>query len=208
MSIMKAKYVLTFFSFVTICFIYHGQVLAQKADMVLTNGKIFTSDTTRLHVQAIAIKGNKIIAIGTNEAVNKLALAKTNRIDLKGKTVVPVFNDAHDHLAWLIASGKFFYSAFSVPGLSRKDVINSISRLVKLASPGQWVQGTIGLFIFNDPSVRRQLLDSLAPHNPLVLYVMWGHGMVINSAALKSVHIPDTGPNPLAGWYERNPGTN
>src|SRR6266496_2791375 len=73
-------------------------MLAQKADIILTNGKIFTADMIHLYVQALAIKGNKIIATGADEKIKKLAGDKTQIIDLEGKTVVPGFNDAHAHV--------------------------------------------------------------------------------------------------------------
>src|SRR5436189_2724065 len=73
------------------------RMLAQKADIILTNGKIFTADTAHLYVQALAIKGNKIIAAGADEAIKKFVSDKTQSIDLEG-TVVPGFNDAHDHV--------------------------------------------------------------------------------------------------------------
>ena len=179
----------------------------QQPDFILINGKIFTSDTSQLYVSALAIKGNKILAIGTNETIEKLASSKTKKIDLAGKTVVPGFNDAHDHLAWLIPIGKYFITPFSVPGLSKEAVIDSLSRLVKQAAPGQWVFGTIGLTILNDTSVRRRLLDSIAPNNPVMLAIEWGHGMVLNSKALRVCNITDTAPDPLSGWYERKGGT-
>lgn len=183
-------------------------VSAQSADIILTNGKIFTSDASQLFVQALAIKGNKIMAVGTAAVIEKLASNKTKRIDLRGKTVVPGFNDAHDHLGWLAPIGQSFFTAFSRTGLSKALVVDSLTRLVKQASPGQWIQGTIGLTVFNDSSIRRRLLDSIALDNPVVLEVMWGHGMIVNSKALKAVDISDTATNPLSGWYERTPGTN
>lgn len=70
---------------------------AQQADLIPTNGEIFTSDDKQLYVQALGIRGNKILATGSNAAIAKLATSKTKRIDLKGKVVVPGFNDAHDH---------------------------------------------------------------------------------------------------------------
>jgi predicted amidohydrolase YtcJ len=181
---------------------------AQKADIILQNGKIFTSDSNRLYVEALAIKGNKILAVGSTASMKKFASKKTKTIDLKGKTVVPGFNDAHDHLGWLIPIGQSYFTEFSVPGLSKEAVIDSLMRLVKRASPGQWIFGTIGLTVFNDPSVRRNLLDSISPNNPLVLQIMWGHGIIANSMALKRVNISDTAPDPLSGWYEREPGSN
>ncbi|HVG14397.1 MAG TPA: amidohydrolase family protein [Chitinophagaceae bacterium] len=201
---MKRKLWLLLFAF-SISFL--TKTAAQSADLILTNGKVFTSDTSKPFVQALAIKGNKIMAVGTNTAVAKLASAKTKKIDLKGKTVVPGFNDAHDHLGWLAPVGKSFFTEFSVQGPSKDAVIDSLTRLVKQASPNQWIQGTIGLIAFNDTSIRRRLLDSIAPNNPVALQIMWGHGMIVNSKALNAVNISDTASDPLSGWYERTAGS-
>ncbi len=69
----------------------NATVSAQTADIILTNGKVFTSDSSQLYVQALAIKNNKILAIGTNHEIEKLASDKTKQIDVKGKTVVDGF---------------------------------------------------------------------------------------------------------------------
>lgn len=187
--------------------VLHVKSFSQQPDLILINGKIFTSDTTQRYVQALAIKGNKIIAVGSNVFIEKTASSKTKRIDLAGKTVVPGFNDAHDHLAWPSPITQSFITEFAVPGPTKKEVIDSLSRLVKRASPGQWIQGTIGLTVFNDTNFRRKLLDSISPNNPVALNIMWGHGMIINSKALKAIKVTDTDADPLGGWYERTPGT-
>jgi predicted amidohydrolase YtcJ len=192
---------------ILLLFLKHASSFAQSADIIFTNGKIFTSDTAQLYVQALAIKGNNILSVGSNAFIEKFASAKTKKIDLKGKTVVPGFNDAHDHLGWLIPVGQFFFTEFSVPGLTKDAVIDSLARLVKKATPNQWIQGTIGVTVFNDTSIRRRLLDSIAPNNPVTLQIMWGHGMIVNSKALKKINIFDTAVDPLSGWYERIPGT-
>jgi predicted amidohydrolase YtcJ len=74
-------------------------VFGQKipADLVLLNGNVFTSDTSNPTAKAIAIKSERILAVGSNEEIKKLADAKTRLIDLGGRTVVPGFNDAHFH---------------------------------------------------------------------------------------------------------------
>lgn len=196
-----------FLLLVLIFLLQQTKSVAQKADIILFNGKIFTSDTSKLFVEALAIKGNKILATGNNQAIKNLSTAKTKKIDLKGKTVVPGFNDAHDHLGWLIPTGKSFITEFSVPGISKTAVIDSLSKLVKTASPGQWVYGTIGLNVLKDTSIRRRLLDSIVPQNPVMLAIIWGHGMVLNSKALKLINVSDYSPDPLGGWYERMPKT-
>ncbi|MEO6868589.1 MAG: amidohydrolase family protein, partial [Ginsengibacter sp.] len=169
----KVKYFLIFLILTGITI--HFNASAQSADIILTNGKIFTSDTSKLYVQALAIKKNKILAVGNNHDIEKLASAKTKKIDLKGKTVVPGFNDAHDHLGFLIPVGQSYITEFSVPGPSKQILIDTLLRLVKKATPHQWIQATIGLTVFNDPGIRRQYLDSIAPNNPLALLIMWGH---------------------------------
>ena len=207
-SIMKKTYRKTLLVILFLFLLNHPKGFSQKANLILFNGKIFTSDTTRLYVSAIAINGNKILATGSNEFIVKYATPKTKRIDLKGKTVVPGFNDAHDHLGWLIPTGKSFITPFSVPGLSKNAVIDSVSRLVKEASQGQWIYGTIGLTVFNDTTVRRRLLDSLSDRNPIMLLIEWGHGMILNSKALQAINVSNTAHDPLGGWYERKQGTN
>lgn len=201
----KVKYFLIFLILTGITI--HFNASAQSADIILTNGKIFTSDTSKLYVQALAIKKNKILAVGNNHDIEKLASAKTKKIDLKGKTVVPGFNDAHDHLGFLIPVGQSYITEFSVPGPSKQILIDTLLRLINKATPHQWIQATIGLTVFNDPGIRRQYLDSIAPNNPLALLIMWGHGMILNSKALQAVGISDTATDPLSGWYERKAGT-
>lgn len=189
-----------------ICGFIQQQSFGQQADMILTDGKIFTSESSRLYVEAIAIKGNKIIAIGKNAEVEKLAGNTTKKIDLNGKTVVPGFNNAHDHLGWAISLGNFFNAEFSVPGPDKKSVIDSVARLAKSAKPGEWISGLIGLTIYYDTEMRKTL-DSLSPNNPVQLQVMWGHGVVLNSLAMKVLNIAENEPDPLGGWYKRKDGS-
>ena len=72
--------------------------VAQSPDLILTNGKIFTSDTTQLHAEALAIKAGRITASGTTNVIKRLATKNTKHLNLNGMLVVPGFNDAHNHL--------------------------------------------------------------------------------------------------------------
>ena len=67
-------------------------------DMILFNGKIFTVNTAQPWAQALAIRGERIIAVGDNAAITGQAGPSTRRLDLGGRTVVPGFNDAHQHV--------------------------------------------------------------------------------------------------------------
>jgi len=179
----------------------------QQADLILFNGKIFTSDTARLYVHALAIKGNTILATGEDRQVMGYAGKTTRLIDLQGRTVVPGFNDAHDHLGWLAPGPRTYLTEFSIPGPSKAAVRDSLAKYRRNARPGQWLSGTIGLAVFLDSTARREWLDSLAPDNPVALQLSWGHGTLINSKALSMLAIADTAPDPLSGWYERAPAT-
>jgi predicted amidohydrolase YtcJ len=193
------KYILLF----AILIIAKQQSSAQ-ADIILVNGKIFTSDTAQLYVQALAIKGNKILAIGSNTDIETLVSGHTKRIDLDGKTVVPGFNDAHDHAGWGAPIGKsFLYTEMNPVGLSKAAVLDSVARLVKLAKPNEWITGLIGTSVLFDTSMRTAL-DSIVPNNPVALQIWWGHGLVVNGKALSVSGISDSDKDPVGGWYLRN----
>jgi predicted amidohydrolase YtcJ len=66
--------------------------------MVLLNAKVFTSDTARPYVEALAIRGERIAAVGQTKEIAALAGKATKRVDLGGRTVIPGINDAHVHL--------------------------------------------------------------------------------------------------------------
>jgi hypothetical protein len=70
------------------------------ADAILLNGKIFTSDSAHPYVEALAIRGERIVATGTAEKIRSLAGPQTKRIDLGGRVVIPGINDAHHHCAF------------------------------------------------------------------------------------------------------------
>ncbi|MGZ8549612.1 MAG: amidohydrolase [Chitinophagaceae bacterium] len=183
-------------------------VQVPSPDIILTNGKIFTADSSQLYAQALAIKGNKILAVGSNAVISKLASSKTKKIDLMGKTVVPGFNDAHDHIGWFFPVGLgFVYTEMNTEGLSKAALLDSVSKLAKMAKPNQWIHGLIGTATFFDSSMR-SALDSIAPNNPVVLQVWWGNGQVVNQKALEASGLSDNDKDPVAGWYNRVDGSN
>src|SRR5437868_3402081 len=144
---MKSSYVL----FITCCLLHAVCTRAQVADLILTNGKIFTSDSSALFVSAIAIRGQRVLAVGTDAAVTRLAGPKTRRVDLGRRTVVPGFNDAHDHPGFLAHIGKGYdYIGLNVRGLSKQAVLDSVRRLLPGSKPGEWIEGFIGTDILFD----------------------------------------------------------
>ncbi|OON66838.1 hypothetical protein B0919_20985 [Hymenobacter sp. CRA2] len=190
--------------------LWGGAVAAQSPpDVILSNGKIFTADDARPYVQALAVRGERIVATGTTADINRLAGPRTRRIDLHGRTVVPGFNDAHDHLPHGTPAGRHFGfpAAPLLPGPSPAQVLDTLAKLARQTPPGTWLQGDIGLVVLLDPQFRRAALDRVVPEHPVMLKPPWGHGNILNTKALQVLGISKTAPDPVGGRYERLPGT-
>ena len=174
------------------------------AELILVDGKVFTADSTHPWAEAVAIRGERIIAVGTTASVRKLASARTREVALGGRVVIPGINDAHDHVGDFPLPGEFRTSAAPTPDPTFAQVLDSVTAIGARTPAGTWIKTTIGLTILNDTGARRAALDRVAAGHPVLLWSWWGHGAVLNSAALRALHIADTAPDPLGGWYERD----
>ncbi len=143
---------------------------AQSPDLILTHGKIFTSDTNQLYVEALAIRAGRIVATGSTAAIEKLATKTTKRLDLSGMLVVPGFNDAHNHLPNGMKGTRLELAGMDP---SWSVLLDSLQGLVKRVPEGQWIEGTIGISIGNSPEATRFVLDKIAPKNPVRLLSWW-----------------------------------
>ena len=161
-------------------------------DLVLTNGKIITVDERFTIAQAVAIRGQRIVAVGTNQEINQLAGANTKRIDLKGKAVIPGLIDNHMHL---LRGGTTWQYEVRLDGVgTRKQAMEMLSARAKSVGPGQWVY-TMGGFareqFADDPKpFTRQELDKAFPNNPVALQESY-YRMSVNSQAAKLMEIDD-----------------
>ncbi|HSQ05612.1 MAG TPA: amidohydrolase family protein, partial [Burkholderiales bacterium] len=158
---------------------------ADTADMVLTNGKIITVDDRFTIAQAVAIKGQRIIAVGKNDDVAKLAAEGAKKIDLKGRAVIPGLIDNHAH--WIRAAE---HDELRLDGVTtRKEVLKRLSDRVRSSRPGEWIV-TLGGWseeeFTDDPrGFPREELDRIAPDNPVVIQAVYNHSY-LNTAALKA----------------------
>jgi predicted amidohydrolase YtcJ len=186
-----------------------GRAWAQSGppDVVLTGGKIFTADLAQPYAQALAVRGERIVAVGTTAQINKLAGPATRRIDLRGRTVVPGFNDAHTHLPPGHLPGHFFDfpKADMIPGPPAAEVLDTLAALASRVPAGTWLIGEIGRQGLLDPQLRRVELDAVAPQHPVLLRTPWGHGSLVNARALRLLNLEDADVAPLGGGYGRLP---
>lgn len=180
----------------------------QTPDLILTNGKIFTSDPGFPYAEALAIKGERVVAVGTSAAIQKLKGKQTREIALNGKTVIPGINDAHDHVGFGAPIGRFIaFDAPMFPGPGLQQVLDSLAVVVRQVPKGTLIQGHLGLQLLEDTNARRAALDVVAPDHPVILNAPWGHGTIINTKAMQLLGITETTPDPVGGYFERRNGT-
>ncbi|MDQ2667724.1 MAG: amidohydrolase [Gemmatimonadota bacterium] len=173
-------------------------------DLILTGGKVFTADSTRPWAEALAIRGERIMAVGSNDEIKALAGRGTREYPLGGRTVIPGINDAHDHVGDLPFGVEIRTSTAPTPDPSSAQILDSLRAVAARVPAGTWIHVTIGLKALDDSTLRRTALDNVAPRNPVLLWSWWGHGAILNSAALLRLHIPESAIDPLGGFYERD----
>ena len=143
----------------------------QTPDLILTNGKIITVDDRFSIAQAIAIRGDRFVAVGTNQEIARLANSNTRKIDLGGKSVIPGFIDAHAHL--MRAAETWAIEARLDDIESRKQALDIVRAKATQLGAGQWVFNLGGWsydqFADNPTPLTRQELDQAAPNNPVYL---------------------------------------
>lgn len=173
---------------------------AEQADLILHNGKIVTVDDRFTITQAVAIKGERVMATGKNGDIAKLAGSGTRKIDLKGKTVIPGLIDNHAHFMRAV---EYWPEEVRLDGVtSRKQALAMIAAKAKQAKPGEWVLALGGWSIEQFADGRRGFtraeLDAAAPNNPVVLQLIYFR-IYTNSAGLKALGIDANSPNPPGG---------
>jgi hypothetical protein len=175
--------------------------------LILTGGKVFTADSVRPWAEAVAIRGDRIVAVGTTADVQRLAGRGTRRVELGGRVVIPGINDAHTHLAFAAPMGAVVGARGDfVAGPAPAALLDSLSALARRTRKGTWLRGDLGMRVIGDTAVRRAALDRVAPDHPVALFAPWGHVTLVNTRGLRAVGIADGARDPLAGWLERSPG--
>jgi len=170
---------------------------ASPADIILSNGKVVTVDDRFSIVQAVAITGDRVVAVGTTEEMARLAGPGTRRIDLRGRTVLPGLIDNHMHL---LRAGNTWALELRWDGVySRKQATEMLRARAKAVGPGQWVFNIGGWataqFADNPKPFTREELDAIAPDNPVALQESY-YQVFLNSRGLKAFGIEENAPDP------------
>jgi predicted amidohydrolase YtcJ len=174
------------------------------ADLVLRNGKIVTLDASKPQVEAMAITGGKIVAVGTNAQMAREIQPSTKVIDLNGRLAIPGFIEGHGHFMG-VGESKLMLNLRDAKNWEQ--IVAMVAAAAKEAKPGEWIVGrgwhqekwdarpspNVNGFPVNTT------LNAVSPNNPVFLEHVSGHAAFVNDAALKRAGITRDTPNPPGG---------
>jgi predicted amidohydrolase YtcJ len=177
----------------------------EKADLVIINGKVLTIDEANPGAEAVAIKGEIIIATGTTKKISGMIDdAVTDVIDAEGRLVIPGFNDAHVHFGPL--DPDYVELRYTTdPYVITEKVKEQVAR----SKPGELIRGghwEHEMFIQKQWPTK-DLIDSVSPDNPVILSRADGHSVLVNSYVLEKSGITKDTPDPFGGEIQKYPAT-
>ena len=187
---------------ISVMIITSSAMQQEKADMVIINAKVLTIDKVNPSAQAIAIKGEYIIAVGTSSQISAMIdKGKTKVIDAHGRLVIPGFNDAHVHFGPL--DPDYIELRYTTdPSVITKKVKEQVAR----SQPGELIQGGHWEHeMFLDKKwPTKELIDNASPVNPVILSRADGHSVLVNSFVLKASGITKSTPDPFGGTIQKD----
>ena len=175
----------------------------EDVDLLLTNGNIYTVTEKQPKAEAVAVKANRIVFVGSNDDAKRFHAVRI--VDLHGGTVVPGFTDSHCHI-FGIGEREM---RFNMEGInSLEDFLARVKERVDKTSPGKWIAGRGWIETFWTPPQfpTRQDLDKITPNNPVFLTRADGHASIANSAALEIARIDRNTPDPFGGQILKKNG--
>jgi predicted amidohydrolase YtcJ len=171
--------------------------------LVLLNGKVITVDPVDTIARAVAIRGGRIQAVGSDEAIRALAGPGTQAIDLAGRAVTPGLIDAHCHLQ-VQGLMNTWYVPFLPPEVkTMADLRGKLAEVVAKTPKGEWIQGFF-LAVTEGVLPNKNDLDPVSPDHPVWILQQGGHYGSCNSLALRIAGITAATPDPSGGVIERD----
>jgi hypothetical protein len=181
-----------------------------EADLVIVNANVRTMDAARPRAEAVAVRGNRVAAVGTSAEVRRMAGPRTRVIDAGGALVLPGFNDAHVHFL----SGGFQLSSVDLrDAATPREFAERIRRFAERLPKGRWVTGgdwdherwpeVQG----SAPLPTKELIDPFTPDRPVFVNRLDGHMALANSHALKLAGVTRETKDPPGGLIVRDPAT-
>jgi predicted amidohydrolase YtcJ len=173
------------------------------ADILITGARVYTMDDAQPEAEAVALAGDRILAVGSNDDVGALAGPGTQLIDGRGTTVLPGFIDAHSH-----PDGASEVTGADVNLRSIAAIQDAMRKQAGSTPPGHWVIG----YKYDDTKlsegrpVNRHDLDEAVPGQPAIIRHRGGHTAVVNTPGLELAGITADTPDPDGGRFGRDNG--
>ena len=173
------------------------------ADLIITDAKVWTGDQALPHAEALAILGERIVAVGSNQEVDAWRGRQTKIIDARGKLLVPGFDDAHVHFS----NGGAQLDAVQLNDVNNpEEFVRRIGERAKATPQGEWIlNGDWDETKWNPPSLpTKQLIDPVTPNTPVFVSRYDGHMGLANSLALKLAGVTSATQDPPGGTIVRD----
>jgi hypothetical protein len=174
------------------------QTASAPADLIVKSAKVWTGDPARPEAEALAVRGGRIVAVGSDAEIAKLAGPSTKVVDAKWRRVVPGFIDCHTHMT----SGGFDLLALDLRNTkSPADFTREVAAYAKTKPAGQWLtDGTWDHTQWTPPELPdRSMLDGATGDRPTCIQRLDGHMVLCNSVALKAAGVTAATPDPPGG---------
>ena len=184
---------------------------SRAPDFIVINAKVYTVDSTMPHAAAFAVKDGRFVAVGADTDIRSLAGRGTKTIDASQMTVVPGFNDSHNHapgneLLYEVLVG----NPYDVEFVTIASIIEKLRRRAQATPPETWVEG----YFYDDTkskdnrALTRQDLDQVSGDLPVVVIHRGGHTAFYNSKAFSMAGITKDSANPAGGTFDKDAGGN
>ncbi len=176
------------------------------ADLIILGATIHTLDPDQPRAQALAVQGNRIVALGSDESVRALSGPRTRIIQARQRLVLPGFNDAHVHF---LDGGMGLANVDLRDAKTEKEFVGRIREFSRAIPPGRWITG--GNWDHeNWPGGRlpaKEWIDPVTPDRPVFVSRLDGHMALANSQALRLAGVTRESQDPPGGWIVRDPRT-
>lgn len=179
---------------------------AGPADLVFQHGSIYTVDAARSWAEAVAIRGGKIVYVGSDQGSARQIGPDTIVVDLKSRMMLPAFQDSHIHA---VDSGMDAIALDLVGLKTVQEYVDAVKAYADAHPDKGWIVGSGWLMSAFGPGARtsRKLLDAVVPDRPVAVTSADGHTRWLNSKALELAGITDDTPDPALGRIDRDPET-
>lgn len=185
----------------TILALVAAMAQAPAIDLLILNAKIYTGDPVARWAEAIAVSGERVYRIGTTADLQGIRATRT--IDAGGRRIIPGINDAHTHPSVYPAHTRLEGPPAMTHDPSWTEILARVKSAAAKAPPDGWIIGEIGGAVLEDPRATRADLDPVSAGRPVMLQAWHGHGVIVNTAAMRSLKVSETEPDPPGGFYGR-----